>query len=74
MEGADRKLDALHARVRKHLAPAGGGLADHVWAALREDLLARYERLERALARCYPNLPLRPSPEELRELFKAVGG
>jgi hypothetical protein len=32
----------------------------------------RYERLEEAMSKCYPNLPLRPAPEELRELFKVV--
>ena len=33
----------------------------------------RYERLEGLLDRCYANMPLRPSPEELRELFKLAG-
>ena len=37
-------------------------------------LTRRYERLESLLERCYPNTPLRPSPEELRELFKLAGG
>lgn len=73
MEGADKKLEALHARVAKHLASASPALAEAVWGALREDLLVRYEALERLLGECYANLPLRPSPEELRELFKAVG-
>jgi hypothetical protein len=35
--------------------------------------MPRYERLETLVERCYPNTPLRPSPEELRELFKMVG-
>lgn len=34
----------------------------------------RYERLEQLLELCYPNTPLRPSPEELRELFKLGDG
>jgi hypothetical protein len=38
----------------------------------KEELLARYEALEGLMERCYPSAPLRPSPEELRELFKAV--
>jgi hypothetical protein len=36
-------------------------------------LTCRYERLEELLERCYANMPLRPSPEELRELFKLAG-
>jgi hypothetical protein len=35
-------------------------------------LLLRYTHLEELLERCYPTTPLRPSPEELRELFKAT--
>ena len=73
MEGADKKLEALHGRVAKHLG-ASPALAESVWEALKAELLARYEALERLLEACYPNAPLRPSPEELRELFKAVGG
>jgi hypothetical protein len=32
----------------------------------------RYEQLELLLEQCYPTTPLRPSPEELRELFRAT--
>jgi hypothetical protein len=32
----------------------------------------RYEHLEELLEQCYPNIPLRPAPEELKELFKIV--
>jgi hypothetical protein len=32
----------------------------------------RYTRLEALMSRCYPHLPLRPSPEDLAELFKVV--
>ncbi|KAI8476055.1 MAG: exocyst complex component Sec3-domain-containing protein [Monoraphidium minutum] len=71
MEGADKKLDALCGRVRKHLGATP--LADAMWARLKSDLLTRYERLEGLMERCYPNMPLRPSPEELRELFKLAG-
>ncbi|GBF98439.1 hypothetical protein Rsub_11084 [Raphidocelis subcapitata] len=71
MEGADKKLEAAAARVRKHLGATA--LGDAVWQRLKEDLLARYERLEQLLELCYPNTPLRPSPEELRELFKLAG-
>lgn len=48
-------------RARSHLAQ-------------HETHTLRYERLEQLLEACYPNTPLRPSPEELRELFKTVGG
>lgn len=33
---------------------------------------ARYERLESLMEACYPTTPLRPSPEELAELFRAT--
>lgn len=39
MDGADKKLDALHGRVRKHLGATP--LADAIWGRLKEDLLAR---------------------------------
>jgi hypothetical protein len=61
----------MYARVRKHLgSPA---LVMRVWERLQEALLQRYRRLEQQLERCYPGMALRPSPEELRELFKTAG-
>ncbi|WIA41754.1 hypothetical protein OEZ86_009092 [Tetradesmus obliquus] len=70
MDGTDKKLEALAGRVRKHLG--GGALFNVAWAAVKEALLARYEHLEWLLEQCYPTTPLRPSPEELRELFRAT--
>jgi hypothetical protein len=34
--------------------------------------MTRYEHLEALMEACYPTTPLRPSPEELRELFRAT--
>ena len=39
MDGADKKLDALYGRVRKHLGNTP--LADVMWGRLKEDLLTR---------------------------------
>ena len=70
-QGPDKKLEAMYARVRKHLgSPA---LVMRVWERLQGALLQRYRRLEEQLERCYPGMQLRPSPEELRELFKTAG-
>ncbi len=71
MDGADRKLEALVVRLRKHLGD-DGPLLMPTWAALKTELLTRYEALEAHLTAVHPTTPLRPSPEELRELFRST--
>jgi len=70
MDGADKKLENMAQRVRKHLGQ--GVLSQMVWGSLKDDLMARYEHLEELLDVCYSGTRLNPSPEELRELFKTT--
>jgi hypothetical protein len=70
LQGADKKLDAMHQRIRKQLgSPA---LVLRVWERLQEALLQRYGQLAAQLEACYPGQALKPSTAELRELLKAA--
>lgn len=73
MSAADRKLASMYSRVKKHLADAAPRLLYTVWGKVEEKVLERYVRLEEQMQVCYTNIPLRPSPEELKELFKTTG-
>ncbi|KAF8055038.1 SEC3A [Scenedesmus sp. PABB004] len=70
MDGTDKKLEAMVTRLRKHLG--AGRLFGVAWGAVKEALLVRYEHLEELLEACYPTTPLRPAPEEIKELFRAT--
>lgn len=73
LRAPQKKLAAMHGRVRKHLGATAPALAAAVWARLQAELLQRYGRLEEQLALCYPALRLAPSPAELQALFAAMG-
>ncbi|CAL8460642.1 g172 [Coccomyxa elongata] len=68
-----RKLAAMHSRIRKHLGTTAPKLAAQVWQRLQTELLRRYVQLEEQMAMCYPSMQLTPSPQELEELCKSIG-
>ena len=70
-DGAERRGGGGVGRLGKHLGE-DGRLRMPTWAALKTELLTRYEALEAHLAAVHPTTPLRPSPEELRELFRST--
>ncbi|EIE25400.1 hypothetical protein COCSUDRAFT_46702 [Coccomyxa subellipsoidea C-169] len=67
-----RKLAAMHSRIKKHLGATAPKLAAQVWQRLQTEMLRRYVQLEEQMALCYPSMQLTPSPQELEELCKSV--
>ncbi|GAX83943.1 hypothetical protein CEUSTIGMA_g11367.t1 [Chlamydomonas eustigma] len=70
MKDAERKLQKMFARVRKHLGASS--LAFKVWNRIQEDLVSRYEQLEGHLYECYGHQQLPLTPSQLAALVKAA--
>ncbi|CAG9460301.1 unnamed protein product [Pedinophyceae sp. YPF-701] len=71
LRGAERRLQSLREKVEQHLETSSPALIERVWGQLRERLVGCVRQLEDLVQRCHGE-QLRPSPEEVEELFRAV--